>query len=418
MKKRNILFGIIGVITLASLAASTAVAQEQSWGQPGAFLRFGSSARSLGMGGAGTGLADDASSLFYNPAGMEQVRSSELIFFHAELSNETRFDYIGFVQPFGGFGTLGLAGALLNSGGYERATLFEDLSETFSESQNALQISFAKRFGRVSGAITYRNISQSIDIYNGTGSGLDLSIFSRPHRHVSLGIHLQNVLAPEITLLQESETFPLMMRMGGALHMVGGRILAAVDMVRVGDAPLAIQTGIEYRLGSGFALRTGWDTMRSGYAAGGGYRSGAWQFDYSVSDSDIGLSHRASLTWRFGVPLGVSMNSDIARFSPSGEQNKVELQLASQFRGNASGWELVIYDGNGRPCHSAAGDKAPPEIYSWGGADDQGRLVPSGMYRVVIVVLDEFGDPWTQETSIEIRDYDPGLKTPIRMEVN
>lgn len=400
------------------LLATGVSAQEPAAGQPGAFMRFGASARGLAMGGAATGLADDASALFYNPAGLEQVRSTELLFFHAELLADTRFQYLGFVQPMGDFGTLGLAGALLTSGGFERSSLVADLDETFANSENSLQVSLARRFGLFSVAATYRNVNQSLAGYSGSGNGVDLSFFSRPTRHFSMGLTLQNVVSPSITLVNSADHYPATLRLGGALHLMDGRVLSTFDLQRVGDAPLGFFTGLEVWSGAGFALRSGWDTTRNNYALGGGYRHGAWQLDYAASDSPIGLSHRVSFMWRFGVPLGVSLRSDSARFSPSGDHNEVELQLRSQFRGKAKGWELVIYDGDGEPRHSAKGSKEPPATYTWNGRDDQGRLVRSGDYRVVLVVLDEYGDPWTQQTAVEIRDYDPELKTPVQMEVN
>ena len=229
---------------------------------------------------------------------------------------------------------------------------------------------------------------------------------------------MQNLLAPKITLMNSADTYPLTIRTGGALHLRDGRVLSTLDFQRVAKGPLGIYAGLEIRSYGGFALRSGWDTERNSYAVGGGYRHRIWQLDYAMSDSPLGPSHRVSFTYRFGAPMGISLNSESARFSPSGARNEVELSLRSQFRGRAKGWELVIYDGDGQPRHSARGGKEPPETYTWNGLDDQGRLVPSGPYRVVAVVLDEYGDPWREETTVEIRDYDPKLKTPVQMEVN
>ncbi len=416
LKTTRILIILVGLLSLAG--PGIVKAQEAAAGQPGAFLRFGASARGLAMGGAATGLADDASALFYNPAGLEQVRGTELLFFHAELLADTRYQYLGLVQPLGRFGTLGLAGALLSSGGYERSSLVEDFTETFDERQNTLQVSFARRVGMMSLAATYRSVNQSIADFSGTGAGLDLAVFSRPFRSFSFGMTMQNLIAPSITLNHSAETFPLTMRAGGALHLRQGRVLTTLDLMRVGNAPLGIYAGLEVWSFGNFAMRGGWDTVRNSYAAGGGYRDGAWQLDYAVSESPLGLSHRLSFTWRFGVPLGVSLRGSAAPFSPSGDRDKVELSLRSQFRGKAKGWELVIYDAEGEPRHSASGSRTPPETYTWNGRDDQGRLVSSGTYRVVVIVLDEYGDPWTEETDVEIRDYDPTLKTPVLMEVN
>jgi hypothetical protein len=409
---------ILTTSLLLLAVASPLAAQEAAGGQPGAFLRFGASARGLAMGGAGTGLADDASALFANPAGLEQVRGTELLFFHAELLTGTRYEYAGLVQPLGDYGTLGIAGTLLSSGDFERSSLLADSDETFDEQQNAIQLSFARRFGSLSLAASYRSVNQSLAGYSASASGLDLAVFNRPHRLFSFGLLLQNLLPPTLTLYRTAETFPLTLRAGGALHLRSGRMLATLDVVRIGDAPLGLQAGGELWVPGGFALRSGWDTQRSGYGAGGGYRNGPWQLDYAVADSPVGLSHRVSFTWRFGVATGISLRSDAARFSPSGERNQVELELKSQFRGKAKGWELAIFDGDGNAVHSARGSKEPPATYAWDGRDDHGRLVSTGNYRVLVVVLDEYGDPWSQDIAIEIRDYDPALKTPVQLEVN
>lgn len=412
--KHRILFSAI----LLLAAAPPLAAQEAAGGLPGAFLRFGGSARGLAMGGAATGLADDVGALFANPAGLEQVRGTELLFFHAELLADTRYEYVGLVQPLGAYGTLGLAGTLLSSGEFERSSLLADSDETFEEQQNAIQISFSRSFGSLSLAASYRNVNQQLAGYSASGSGVDLAVFNRPHRLFSFGLLMQNVLPPKLTLDQTPETFPLTLRLGGALHLQNGRCLTTLDLVRVGDAPLVLQAGSELWVPGGFALRSGWDTQRGSYGAGGGFRNGPWQLDYAVADTEIGLSHRLSFTWRFGVATGISLRSDATRFSPSGERNQVELKLKSQFRGKAKGWELAILDGAGKPVHNARGSKEPPATYTWDGRDDDGRLVSTGNYRVVVVVQDEYGDPWSQEIAVEIRDYDPALKTPVQLEVN
>lgn len=78
---------------------------------------FGVGARAMGMGGASLGLADDFTSLYWNPAGMAQIRKFELFssfshnttsadtFFSGEGGTETsrsrmRPNSIGFVYPF------------------------------------------------------------------------------------------------------------------------------------------------------------------------------------------------------------------------------------------------------------------------------------------------------------------------------
>ncbi|MDZ4183027.1 MAG: UPF0164 family protein [Candidatus Cloacimonadaceae bacterium] len=66
----------------------------------GDFMMIGSGVRPLGMGGAFAALADDGSAIYWNPAGIAQIRESELSAMHAFLYNGlASYDNISFVQP-------------------------------------------------------------------------------------------------------------------------------------------------------------------------------------------------------------------------------------------------------------------------------------------------------------------------------
>src|SRR6185436_19877230 len=65
----------------------------------GQFLKIGVGARAAAMGGAFVGVADDASSLFWNCAGIARIEAdkSELSLNHANWPAELSFDQIGYV---------------------------------------------------------------------------------------------------------------------------------------------------------------------------------------------------------------------------------------------------------------------------------------------------------------------------------
>src|SRR2546422_3736959 len=65
----------------------------------GQFLKIGVGARACAMGGAFVGVADDASALFWNAAGIARIDpdKSELSINHASWPAELNFDQIGYV---------------------------------------------------------------------------------------------------------------------------------------------------------------------------------------------------------------------------------------------------------------------------------------------------------------------------------
>ena len=66
-----------------------------------AFLEIGSGARSLGMGSAYVSVADDASSIYWNPAGIVNVNKPEVQSFYSPWLVETQFYYNTAVVPMG-----------------------------------------------------------------------------------------------------------------------------------------------------------------------------------------------------------------------------------------------------------------------------------------------------------------------------
>ena len=87
MKKTSIwLLMLFGLISLATI--SVAQIEEIAIGNT-----FGAGARTMGMGGAFLGVADDFTALYWNPAGLAQIKKFEFFggFSHSELDAETQF---------------------------------------------------------------------------------------------------------------------------------------------------------------------------------------------------------------------------------------------------------------------------------------------------------------------------------------
>ena len=93
--KRTI--GIVALI-IGCLLASGALAQEDG-GQAGAFLSYGVGGRALGMGRAFVAAADDASGVYWNPAGILGVKRFEVTSMYSNLYYDSQFSHVGMVIP-------------------------------------------------------------------------------------------------------------------------------------------------------------------------------------------------------------------------------------------------------------------------------------------------------------------------------
>ena len=129
------------------------------------FLEIGVGASANSMGGAFVGLANDASSLYWNVGGIATLDQYEAILVHTEWIADTKFDYAGLVIPLGDFGNFGLSFTSLSMEDMKVTTVEQPdgTGENFSASDISVGLSFARKFtDRFSIGITAKFIKQSI----------------------------------------------------------------------------------------------------------------------------------------------------------------------------------------------------------------------------------------------------------------
>jgi hypothetical protein len=407
---------IITLALLALLAAPIAVAMDDG-GVPGGYLRYGASARSLALGNAVTGLADDVSTSYWNPAGYAQLRTMELSAMGANLGFDTQYGFVALGLPTDSWGTFALNGTYTTSGDYERTSVFEDLDETFSETEGVFSLGWAKALGRLSFGMAFKTVRQDIGGAAGSGTGLDLGAYYRPHRALGLGVAIQNAMQPKITLVEDEETLNRSLRAGLAVSFFHNRLQMTADAVRTEWMDTSYRAGLEVWPARMIAMRGGYDGEKEQWSAGAGLRLENWQFDYAFVNTELGSQNIVSATLRFGVPYGVTLDRDRTLFSPSGEDRSVTFGIRTAVRGEVDRWEVVINDAQGREVRRLEGAGNPPEDVTWDGEDTDGRLVGDGVYRANVVIVDELGQIWDYESEVEVLGFRERTRTPIRLEV-
>ncbi len=386
-------------------------------GIAGGYLRFGASARSLALGNAVGGLADDAATSYWNAAGYASLRTMELSAMGANLGMDTRYGFMTLGLPTAHWGTFALSGTYTASGDFERASLFEDLDATFSQNESIYSLAWARALGRISFGLAVKTVSQSIAGARGSGTGLDLGLHYRPHHALGLGLSLQNATAPKLTLVEDVEELPHSVRAGLALTFFQGRLAMTADAVNTRWMDPSYNFGLETWPLRQIALRAGYDGQKEQWAAGAGFRWENWQFDYAFVNTELGGQNIVSATLRFGVPYGVKIDRDRALFSPSGSERTVTFGIRTAVRGDVDRWRIVIRDRAGGEVRRLEGSGQPPAAVTWNGEDADGRLVEDGVYRASVVIVDELGQAWDYQTDVEVLGFRERTRQPIRLEL-
>ena len=308
------------------------------------FLTFGTGARPLGMGNAFTAIADEASTTYYNPAGIAQLTHHEFNFMHATLADLASYNVASYIYPqtgkkmtFGiswlrvGVDDIPITGIPVTTkaiGPNNRPFVIG----TFSNTSNAILLSGAGHLITLPQDITI-NVGTSlkllyIDTYrntNAVGGGTDLGILAKTNpvkaTAFSFGIVASDFLTTKLYWntppenegeSPHTETLLPRLKLGIAYHqklaVFNSRFTLAADVDARND--YEFHTGAEYVLFELLALRCGLDgrngTSRVMYfTAGAGLQlrfvtGAAFHVDYAYqSQPDLGISNRLSLRVKF-----------------------------------------------------------------------------------------------------------------------
>ena len=125
MRKVFVFVVCFWMVLLFSVALAVRAEQiDYSAGQSGnAFLNIGVGTRAVGMGEAFTGIADDISSLYWNPAGLSKVRNFQALLMNNQWFQNVLYEYGAFGVPLAK-GTVAGSLAYVNYGSMERINEF------------------------------------------------------------------------------------------------------------------------------------------------------------------------------------------------------------------------------------------------------------------------------------------------------
>jgi flagellar hook assembly protein FlgD len=359
-----------------------------------AFLKLGSGARPAAMGEAYVGLAEDASGICYNPAGMAQSLAGELQATHTEWFRGLRYENLNGVFS---LGDGGMVGATLNFLSVPQLTRTEQIANTSDPSLNfretgsfsPFDMQFAVAYARpvyrnVLGGANFKLLTQSLDDKSTFGIGLDLGfIYLTPIKGLTAGFAAQNLGTP-IKLKKEAFDLPLLLRLGAGYRTLGDTLLLSFETDMPTDNNLVFAVGAEVNVAGHFFPRAGWryNGIFNPWSAGIGMQFDPWGFDLSVVPfGELGLTYRGSLNWRFGKP-GASLDARVAYASTAGNGKTAVLVPQMSAPDKVTAWGVYIYD-SGRPAkvvRTLSGSGPVEKELQWDGKLQNGQPANEGVY--------------------------------------
>ena len=304
--KHKVLFSSIGLIALAVLLAPVCFADVN--GAP--HLGMGSGARSLGLGGAFTAVANDATSTIWNPAGLPAVNDLTITLSSAPMSHDRTHSFMALIKRVGK-GGLGLS--VINAGvddidSYDSGGV---RTGSFNQNSNAIALSYGHHLGVVAVGASGRFYMDTFGDHSDTSgfAGADIGLLGGNRaRTFSYGLAGRN-LGNSIPGLE----LPVIVAGGLAYRVLHKHVATfSVDVqhqiVDLPESTTSLHLGTEYLIAKTFAIRGGskLTTDRVQFFAGFGVNVGGLQLDYAlkaiesaVYDDIGGGTHFVSLSYSY-----------------------------------------------------------------------------------------------------------------------
>ncbi len=321
MKRIKFLIPILILAITAAFIVSTTInyAQEEETGgksgarggQPGTIMSWGAGARSLAMGKAFTGIADDATAAYWNPAGLAQIGRQEITALHAAFWGGTSYDFISYAYPIIGVGTLAISGVQMSSGGFEKRDEFNNIVGSFNEIHTVYGISYGKRILDVLAlGASIKNRNHTLDNHTNGNYIVDIGILYHPTEVMQLGIKLQNIVGWQTGENTDVE-LPMSIRAGVQYKLLKDKLFLVADADYYSTESkktfIDFHGGVEFWALNYLAVRLGMDGNE--FTGGFGLKYRDYELDYAFATHELGITHRFSGTLRFGPSIAAASES-------------------------------------------------------------------------------------------------------------
>ena len=277
------------------------------------FLKLGVGARANGMGDAFVAVSNDATAMYYNPAGLTQLYDREVIFTHVDYPAEISYEFVGLAYPLYRFGgVLGFGFYMLNGGDFDETTHEYPLGtgRTFGAREYAATMSYGRNLtDRFSVGLTLKFIDELYEEERSSGWAADVGTsYDTGFRNFKISMVITN-FGPDMTFVREGYPLPINFKFGGAINVLDGakhKGIFALEAMHPSDNLEKYNAGFEYGYDGKYFLRAGdkFNYDEGTFSLGAGVRL-PWnkrelRLDYAYQDmGTLEQAHRFTLGFKF-----------------------------------------------------------------------------------------------------------------------
>lgn len=307
------------IVCFASLFPSSGTYAQSS---PGfGFLQLESSTRAAALGGSAAILdAHDLGAFFYNPALLNADMHGTLSITWLNHLSDLQAGFVSYSHDFGPLGSAAAGVRFLHWGSVPRADEQGAVDGTFTASDLALSVGFARNWQHgVRYGINLHTVYSSVAEYGALAMALDAGVaWHVPSQQVTIAGSLNYLGRALSSLGGVRDRLPLDVRVSVSKRLRHIPLIAALTLHDLRYAPSARSTGdffshtilsLEFQASSAFHLRVGYSHDKrelksasrldlAGIGAGFGLRIRRFQFDYAFTSWSFAELHQLTLGTR------------------------------------------------------------------------------------------------------------------------
>jgi Type IX secretion system protein PorV len=306
---------IIAVLMFAlSLSAQAAREFEKVGTIGGQFLKIGVGARAAGMGATFVSVADDASAVFWNPAGIARSTRNMISINHCAWAADVQFSQAAYVfdpKVMPGMVAINARSLYMPEQLVRTAFKPEGDGTKFDNGDVAFGFTYARSLtDKFSTGLSFNYISATLADFSSSAYAFDFgTLYDTGFQSLRIGMAIQNI-GTEMTFIDDTVKLPTVFRVGMSMNLYQNadyQVLGAAEFSHPPDnnerANVGFEVGykdfLKLRAGTGF----GYDT--EGLGLGVGFKvptslNSEATVDYAFTDMGyLGGIHRMSVDFRF-----------------------------------------------------------------------------------------------------------------------